>query len=96
MKPLEALEILKEADTIYCCCASNLFARYRYEIETVEKSLKALEIIKEKPYLLLFTDFNLTYEEFVEQADEDYGYDLPTQEEFDLLKDTICGENKND
>lgn len=43
--PLEALEILKEANTIYCDCASNLFARYRFEIETIETALKRLEII---------------------------------------------------
>lgn len=57
--------------------------------ELAKKKLKALEIIKEKPYLLLFTDFNLTYEEFVEQAEEDYGNDLPTKEEFDLLKEVL-------
>lgn len=46
LAPLEALEILKEANAIYCGCASNLFARYRFEIETIETALKDYEMQK--------------------------------------------------
>ena len=47
-KGLEALEIIKNAPTIYVGCASNIYTRYSHECKQIEKELKALEILKEK------------------------------------------------
>ena len=45
-KGLEALEIIKNASTIYVGCASNIYTRYSFECNDIEKELKALEILK--------------------------------------------------
>ena len=48
LSPLEALERIKNAPTIYVGCASDIYTRYSFECKKIEKSLKALEIIKNK------------------------------------------------
>lgn len=45
MKPLIALEIIKNAPTIYVGCGSDIYTSYLSECIEIENSLKALEII---------------------------------------------------
>ena len=45
MKSLKSLEIIKNASTIYVGCASDIYTRYSFECNEIEKSLKALKII---------------------------------------------------
>ena len=58
MKPLDALETIKNAPTIYVGCGSDIYTRYPFECKEIEKSLKALEILKEitKFYDIKFCD----------------------------------------
>lgn len=44
LTPLEALEIIKNAGTIYVGCASNIYTRYSFEIKIIENALTQLEI----------------------------------------------------
>lgn len=55
--PLYALEVIKNAPTIYVGCGSDIYTRYPIEISTIETALKVLEIIKENCYLHEFLDF---------------------------------------
>lgn len=58
LTPLEALERIKNAPTIYVGCASDIYTRYSFECKKIEKALKALEIIKEKvPLIYLLAGF---------------------------------------
>lgn len=50
-KVLEALEIIKNAPTIYVGCGSNIYTRFPIECKLIENALKALEIIKEHKLL---------------------------------------------
>lgn len=47
LNPLESLERIKNAPTIYVGCGSDIYTRYPFECREIEKSLKALKIIKE-------------------------------------------------
>ena len=47
-KELEALEIIKNAPTIYVGCGSNIYTMFPFECKMIETALKALEIIKKK------------------------------------------------
>ena len=61
------------------------------ELETlIAKKDKALEIIKEKPYVV-YIDYNYSYEEWIKtiQDNHDIHTELPTQEEYDLLKEVV-------
>lgn len=45
-KGLKALELIKNAPTIYVGCMSDVYTRNRWEVEVIEKELKLLEILK--------------------------------------------------
>ena len=61
-KALKALEIIKNAPTIYVGCGSDIYTRFPFECREIEKSLKALESIKEiaKLYNVEFCDKDQT------------------------------------
>lgn len=101
-KELEALKRLSVVASLYCdeCATSEedlsrgmLEKDYR-AINIIEKSLKALEILKNKS----FVDFQMI--KYYDNVDElnnyikfMYGYkseSILTQEEFDLLKEVLC------
>ena len=70
LTPLEALEFIKQAPTIYCGCGSDVYTRNPHECKIIEKALKALEIIKryvqledDKVYTIGW-EWNLTQEEY--------------------------------
>ena len=46
LTPLKALEIIKNAGTIYVGCASNIYTRYSFECKEIETALKDYEILK--------------------------------------------------
>lgn len=52
LTPLEALEIIKNAGTIYVGCASNIYTRYSFEIKIIEKALKDYEKLQETRFVL--------------------------------------------
>ena len=62
-KELEALERIKNAPTIYVGCASDIYTRYSFECKEIEKSLKALEIIKNRECIFKGLQ-NVSQEEF--------------------------------
>ena len=92
-KDLEALERIKNAPTIYVGCASDIYTRYSFECNEIEKTLKALEIIKEKSIdvhsFLIGINLN-TYEDFIQKGRK-YGWytNEPTKEQYDLLKEVM-------
>lgn len=92
MTPLEALERIKNAGTIYVGCASNIYTRYSFECKEIEKSLKALEIIKEKYVDIYFFKESLKFPEYAQLMEYNTRsteiIEL-TQEEFDLLKEVL-------
>ena len=45
LTPLKALEIIKNCDTPYVGCWSDVYTKLPFECRTIEKSLKALEEI---------------------------------------------------
>lgn len=47
LTPLEALERIKNAPTIYVGCASDVYTRYSFECNIIEKTLKAYEHLEE-------------------------------------------------
>lgn len=77
-KDLEALEIIKNAPTIYVGCGSDIYTRYPFECKEIEKSLKALKIIKDHKLL----NYVLKNEKCANM------YHL-SKEEKDLLKEAI-------
>ena len=52
MNSKEAFNIIKEAGTIYVGCASNIYTRYSFECDIIERDLKVLEILKRSPFIL--------------------------------------------
>lgn len=90
---------LKALREMYQVCLVANVADMRPEFELIEKTLKALEIIKEKNVcvgnLLSYCfETNDTYEEYVKSfgyADNywDLGKELLTQEEYELLKEVL-------
>lgn len=81
-----------DSDPEYSGPAEDLFKSQKAKIE---KKLKALEIIKNKPqyqlYLMQVGDIK-TYDEYEDEISKwvfDYGDKKYTQEEFDLLKEAI-------
>ena len=79
-KELEALEKVKfyAGDAWINCVEWNI----------IEKSLKALEIIKEKPVVAL-VDYKYTYEEWLELVDEREKDLFRNKQEYDLLKEML-------
>lgn len=85
-KALEALKRIKNAPTIYVGCASDIYTRYSFECKEIEKSLKALEIIKEKEvnvFIFLHSGDLETYNDMVEDNRK------LKKEEYDLLKGVL-------
>ena len=95
-KSLEALEKIGECDLHSeredYCFLKNV---YTNEYKIIEKELKALEIIKNKPQAeisLIAWGKIKTYEEYLKKVgewDEGYGDLILTQEEYDLLKEVL-------
>ena len=88
MKALEALERIKQAPTIYVGCGSDVYTRYSHECKTIEKELKALEIIREKGIILQFIKETYTVEQYNAGVFGTLVKPL-TQEEYDLLKEVL-------
>ena len=72
MTPLMSLEILKFIS----------YGRFEFDFDSIEKPLKALEIIKN----------NLSQEEKQVLLNAVYTY-TKSEEEYDLLKDVLCSKN---
>lgn len=53
LSPLEALERIKNAPTIYVGCASDIYTRFAYECKKIEKALKRLESIEDTRFIIL-------------------------------------------
>ena len=85
-KELKALERIKNAPTIYVGLASDIYTRYSFECNEIEKALKALEIIKEKGIILQFIKETYTVEQYNAGVFGTLVKPL-TQEEYDLLKE---------
>ena len=89
-KELEALDIIENVNFLN---ADSFIAIDIYKWKEIEKSLKALEIIKEKEVLVPdFIDscrsFDFTYFHYCKYQ-ENYSYKVLTEEEFDLLKEML-------
>ena len=81
-KGLEALENIKHYD--------SRVGLHEGDYQIIEKSLKALEIIKEKPQTLFLVKTCEKYDKYLEIAqDQALIEDLYTQEEYDLLKEVL-------
>ena len=80
---LEALERI-----IGCSTIESHTKKWQQDYYTVEKELKALEIIKEKPqatlWLFQYCDKEMEYEDMIFLFKEDI-----TKEQFDLLKEVL-------
>lgn len=51
-KELEALEIIKNAPTIYVGCASDIYTRYSHECKIIETALKDYELMKQTKIII--------------------------------------------
>lgn len=51
-RELQALEIIKNAPTIYVGCASDIYTRYSHECKIIENALKNYEELTNKPVVL--------------------------------------------
>lgn len=83
-----ALERIKEAKALDKGLICRVFQLYPKEIEAIEKHLKALEIIKEKPIVAL-VDYEYTYEKCLELAGEKSKYLFKSKKEYELLKEVL-------
>ena len=85
-KELQALERIKNAPTIYVGCASDIYTRYSHECKIIEKSLKALEIIKKKKVNLEYLKCCENYGQYCLICS--YGNEI-TKEEYEILKEVL-------
>ena len=85
-EPLEALERIIE----------TFIDKDSEDIKIVRNTLKALEIIKKKPYVVEI-DYQYSYEKWVELIENEYEKhpELPTKEEYQLLKEIFPNESTN-
>ena len=74
-KGLEALQFMRERDMFLQSCAN-----------TIEKELKALEIIKSKEVSISYFKIGISLEHWNETFEKKYRL---TQEEYDLLKEVL-------
>lgn len=79
LTPLQALERIKNAPTIYVGCGSDIYTRYSYECKLIENALKSLDIIKEKLPPLMRSAL----------------LDYCNKEEYDLLKEVLWWQIKH-
>ena len=86
-KELEALEIIKNAPTIYVGFPSDVYTRCSFECKAIEKALKALEIIKR---LVDFNVYEMQGSYYLTTGNNYRGQIHITQEEYDLLKEVLC------
>lgn len=86
-KGLEALDITK--DQLDGLLPKGLTPNMKWNIKTIEKELKALEIIKERRCNVAdFIVDNPNWEEVIK--DYDYWFsEMPTKEEYYLLKEVL-------
>lgn len=91
-KELTPLKALRE---MYQVCLIANVADMSPEFELIEKTLKALEIIKEKPLVALIDYHYNTYEEWLSACSENSDFEnfdsllIKTKEEYDLLKEVL-------
>lgn len=93
----KGLEDLKDVKKLASAYAGDKYAEVI--TEDIEKELKALEIIKNKPQYELYLiqlgkikNYN-EYLEIVRDWDLEYGGDMEyTEEEFNLLREMFCNE----
>ena len=91
MKSLRSLEIIKNASTIYVGCASNIYTKYPFECNEIEKELKAIEIIRNKKVDTRGIIYSNSVEEYNDLIFRNTGYYslFLTQQEYDLLKEVF-------
>lgn len=91
-KELEALEEIKNRTTKASgWCDELISIECKYELEIIEKALKALEIIEETP---IFAWYVTIYEDAYEMVSDAKGFRtnesvVELQEKFDLLKEVL-------
>ena len=88
-KGLKALEIIKNAMTIYVGCASNIYTRYPFECKDIEKELKALELVKKYHITPAFFTFNPTYNSYELNMSFYEDEELMSEEEYNLAKEVL-------
>ena len=97
-EPLKALETIKNADTIYVGCWSDVYTKFPFECKTIEKSLKALEIIKDKKVNVraflkscFYKDIDTQLNVYNSQCNDKEMMESKelTKEEYELLKEVL-------
>ena len=83
-KGLEALERIKNAPTIYVGCGSDIYTRYSFECNEIEKELKALEIIKGINFIRVYETIGGKY--ILEVVND--GIEL-TKDNYETLKEIL-------
>jgi len=64
------------------------FVRKTYDIDLIEKELKALEIIKREPSMVGWQAGYEDYEDYLDNTPEEQRF-IKNKEEFDLLKEVL-------
>jgi len=85
IKGLEALQELRKLSNNQHWIGQRFATSH---LDIIEKELKTLEIIKERP-LLALVDYNYTYEEWLALLEEDEINPFKSQQEYDLLKEVL-------
>ena len=91
IKGIKALENIKKERPQYFSTLYDL-DMWKEDIETIEKELKVLEIIKNKNVNILEIKLCNNYEEYNCCASNFFDVEELTQEEFDLLKEVLENE----
>lgn len=85
----------KENEAYFPYCDGCLYCSGNENYKTIEKELKALEIVKEKRIHVLFLSYSFTLEEISKDGIEYYNNHFGnedfhlTKEEYDLLKEVL-------
>ena len=89
-RELQALEIIKNAPTIYVGCASDIYTRYSHECKIIENALKDYEELKSKSIMLYGRTQGIT-QQIVETICKNYKdvkiTDLETEKELKIIKE---------
>lgn len=90
-KGLKALEVIKNAPTVYVGLASDIYTRHSFECKAIEKELKALEIIKNNKVDVNMIVNSDTYIDYIQlfTREENFNKIMILEEEFYLLKEVL-------